>query len=75
MRLSCKKIKLRPNNFDLTKLDFIRLLFAVKLAKSLTEETLLINIDQSSINRNININLSWGLKLVEDECRNSSFVR
>ena len=74
MRLSYKKIKPRPNNVDLTKLYFIRSLFAVKLAQSLTEETLLINLDQSSINRNIRINRSWGLTGVEIECKNSSFI-
>ena len=56
MRLSYKKTKPRPNNVDLAKLDFIRSLFAVKLAKSFTEETLLIYIDQSSFNRIIKTN-------------------
>ena len=53
MNLSYKRIKPKPNNIDLVKLDLIRLQFAVKLAKSLNEETLTINLDQSSINRNI----------------------
>ena len=58
MNLSCKRIKPRPNNVDLVKLDLIRLLFAVKLAKSLNEETLIINLDRSSINQNIKTNRS-----------------
>ena len=58
MNLSCKRIKSWPNNVDLVKLDLIRLLFAVKLAKSLNEETLIINLDQSSINQNIKANRS-----------------
>ena len=53
MNLSYKRIKPRLNNVDLVKLDLIRLLFAVKLAKSLNEETLISNLDQSSISQNI----------------------
>ena len=75
MNLSYKKIKPRPNNIDLMKLDFIRSLFAVKLANSIDEQTLIINLDQSSINRNIKTNRSWGLRGAEIEWKNSNFVR
>ena len=53
-----KRILPGPNNVDLVKLYLIRLLFAVKLAKSLNEETLIMNLDKSSINQNIKTNRS-----------------
>ena len=62
MNLSYKRIKPRLNSVDLVKLDLIRLLFAVKLAKSLNEETLISNLDQSSISQNIKTNRSREIK-------------
>ena len=43
------------------------MLFAFKFSKLLNEETLIINIDQSSINRHIKPNNSWWLKGAEIE--------
>ena len=60
LNLSYKKVKPRPNNIDMNKLKLIRALFAFKFAKLLNEDTLIINIDQSSINRHIKSNRSWG---------------
>ena len=73
MNLTYKRVKPRPNNVDLVKLDLTRKLFAVKIVKYLSETTLIINMDQSSINRNIKFNRSWGLKGVEIELKNSIF--
>ena len=56
------------------KLDFIRSLFAVKLTKSIDEQTLIINLDISSINRNIKTNRSWGLRDAEIDWKNWNFV-
>ena len=73
MKLTYKRVKPRPNNVDLSKLNWIRKLFSVKIAKSLSETTLVINMDQSSINRNMRSNRSWGFRGVEIESKNSSF--
>ena len=48
-------------------------MFAVTIAKALSETTLLINMDQSSINRNMRSNRSWGFKGVEIESKNTNF--
>ena len=45
MKQSYKRVKPRPNNVDLFRLNWIRKLFAVKIAKALSETTLLINMD------------------------------
>ena len=73
MKLSYKRVKPRPNNVDLFRLNWIRKLFAVKIAKALSETTLLINMDQSSINRNMRSNRSLGFKGVEIESKNTNF--
>ena len=74
LNLSYKKVKPRPNNIDMNKLKWIRALFAFKFAKLLNEDTLIINIYQSSINRHIKSNRSWGLKGAEIESKNIIFA-
>ena len=53
MRLSFKRVKSRPDNVNLQKIESIRKLFTVTLSKSISKNTLLINIDESSINRSV----------------------
>ena len=74
MKISFKKVKSRPTNIDLEKIDKIKSLFAVKLSKEITSNTLLINIDETSINRFVKTNYSWGYKLKPIESRNTSFT-
>ena len=52
----------------------IRNLFAVKFSKFISKDTLLINIDESSINRNTKLQYSWWFKGVPIESQNSLFV-
>ena len=59
MRLSYKKVKPRPKNIDFDKLNSVRLLFTYKTAKLLNETTLIINLDQSSMNRHMKTDKSW----------------
>ena len=73
MRLTYKKVKPRPNNINLCKLEMIRVLFSIKITKLLNDSTLVINMDQSSINRHMKSNRSWGLRGAEIECKNSNF--
>ena len=54
---SFKQVKPRPSSMDLEKLKFVRLLFKVEFLKQVTSDTLIINIDESSISRHIKPNL------------------
>ena len=65
--LCFKKVKSRPSNIDFNKIKFIRKLFALKFAKIVSSQVLVVNIDESSINRGIMSNYSWGLKGVPIE--------
>ena len=71
--LSFKRVKPRPSNIDMNRIKLIRKLFALKFAKIITNEMLVINIDESSINRWITANYSWILKGVPVESKNSLF--
>ena len=62
LQLSFKRVKSRPTNINLQKINRIRSHFAVKLSKEISTDTLLINIDESSINRDVKTNYSWGYK-------------
>ena len=53
LMLRFKKIKQRPNNIGLYKVKLKRRLFALRFAKVVSEKTLIVNIDESSINRGI----------------------
>ena len=73
LMLRFKRIKQRPNNIDLYKVKLIKRLFALRFAKVVSEKTLIVNIDESSINRGISTKYSWGIKGIPIECRNSPF--
>ena len=72
--LSFKRVKSRPNSIDLNRINSIRNLFSIKFAKIVTEKTLIINIDESSINRNVKSVYSWGVKGLPIESQNSVFA-
>ena len=71
VNLSFKKVKSRPRNIDLLKIKATRNLFAIKFSKIISEKLLLINIDESSINRSVKNAYSWGVKGYPIECQNS----
>ena len=60
--LSFKRVKSRPNSIDMDRIKSIRSLFSIKFAKIVTWKTLLINVDESSINRKVKTSYSWGFK-------------
>ena len=74
LKLSFKRVKSRSNNIDLKKINSVRNLFAIKFSKVITDDTLVINIDEVSINKDTKINYSWGLKGKDIEVWNSSFI-
>ena len=61
------RVKICPNNANLQKIHMIRGLYAVKLSKSISNNTLLVNIDESLINRKNKNSLSWSFKDVPTE--------
>ena len=72
INLSFKRVKLRPSNINLDKIFSIRNLFTFKISKTISKETLLINIDESFINRNIKSNCSRGFKGSPIETQNAA---
>ena len=74
MKLSYKRVKSRPNGVDIDRINTIRSLFSVKLAKFINSQALLINIDESSINRNVKSHYSWGFKGIPIETNNSAIT-
>ena len=72
--LSFKKVKPRPNNIDICRVKIIRKLFVFKLTKLISYKTLVINIDESSLNRRISTQYTWGFKGTPIESKNSPFI-
>ena len=56
LNLGYKRVQPKPNNIDLNRVKAIKQLFIVKILKKVTSDTLVINIDENSINRYIKIN-------------------
>ena len=71
--LSFKKAKSRPNGINFDRVKIIRKLFAIRLTKLLSDSTLLINIDESSLNRKITTKYTWGFKGIPIETKNNPF--
>ena len=74
LNMSYKRVKSRPINFNLKKINNIKSLFAVKYLKEVSTETLMINVDESSLNREIKSNYSWSIKGKSIETKNISFT-
>ena len=74
LNLTYKRIKPRPNSINFDKVKACRQLFAIKFSQLLSKNSLVINIDDTSINRHIKINYFWSLKGKQYEARNSPFV-
>ena len=70
--LTFKRVKSRPNSIDLKRVCSIRNLFAIKFSKVVSKDALLINIDESSINRSVKIAYSWGVNGQPIEFQNIS---
>ena len=53
LKLRFKKMKSRPSNIDFDRINVVQNLFSVKFSKLVTKDTLLVNIDESPISKNI----------------------
>ena len=56
------------------KINSVRNLFEIKFSKVITDDTLVMNIDEASISRNTKTNYSWGLKGKDIEVWNFYFI-
>ena len=74
LNLTYKRTKPRPNSINFDKVKACRQLFALKFSQLLSNSSLVINIDETSINRHIKINYSWSLKGKQYEAKNSPFI-
>ena len=76
LELNCsfKKVKPRPSCINMDKICAVRQLFAVRFWQQITSNTLVVNIDETSINRHIKSNFSWGIIGIPKEAINSPFV-
>ena len=73
LNLSFKRVQPRPNSINLNRVKAIRQLFILKFLNEITTDYLIINIDETSINRHIRTNYSWCLKGTSKEVVNSPF--
>ena len=60
LKLSFKRVKSRSNSINFHKINSVRRLFSIKFSKFIDANTLVINIDEASINRNTKQNYFWG---------------
>ena len=74
LNLSFKRVQPRPNSINLNRVKAIRQLFILKFLNEITTDYLIINIDETSINRHIRTNYSWCLKGTSKEVVNSPFL-
>ena len=74
LKLSFKRVNPRPNRINIEKLKWTRLLFIVNFCKAITANTLIVNIDEASINRHITKNYSWTIKGKQWEALNTPFT-
>ena len=73
INLRYKRLKPRLVSWNFEKLKHVRLLFAVEFWKRIKPETLIISIDESSINQHIQRNNSWSSKGCPWEAINSFY--
>ena len=69
LNLTYKRVKTRPNNVDFNKINASRQLFAIKISKLIKISSLVINIDETSINRHIKSSYSWSKKGKANEAK------
>ena len=74
LKLGFKSVKSRSNNIDLDKIKTFWFLFDIKITHIIDRNTLIVNIDEASINKSTKLNYPWGLKGMQIEVWNSSFA-
>ena len=72
--ISFKRVKSRPRNIDLKKINSTWNLFAINFSKMILEKSLLTNIDESSINRSVKNAYSWRVIGHPIECQTSALA-
>ena len=74
LNLSFKRVKSRPNSISMPRINLVRRVFSIRFSQLVSTDSLLINIDESSINRGSRPNYSWYLKGLPIETCNSTFT-
>ena len=74
LHLSFKRWKPRPNTINMQKLKLWRILFCIKFIWSLDSETLIANVDESTISRHSQLFYSWSQKGQPQEFKNTLFT-
>ena len=59
MKLSYKKGCKRRIDIDQNRLSYVRLLYSIRMAKHINEDILMVNIDKTSLNREVLNQRSW----------------
>ena len=72
-KLSYTRCKSKPNTIDLNKVKVSRCLFEIKFSQAIDSSTLIINVDESSINRKTKLNYAWSVKDNPKEYQNTPF--
>ena len=70
--LSYTRCRSRPNN-NLSRVNSSRYLFTVRFSQIFGSRTLIINVDESSINRNTKLNYAWSVRNDPKEYQNTPF--
>ena len=70
---SYRRISSRPNNVDFLKIRACRNLFSVRLGKWLQQTSVIMNVDECSINYKTKSNYSWTPKYEWKDFQNASF--
>ena len=68
--MSYKRVNSRPKQFDFESLSAARTLYWTQFLWDLSQDTLMINIDETIFNRNWKINYSWSLRGLAKEWQN-----
>ena len=70
---SFKRFSSKPINIDLEKLSKLRKIFSIKFSKNVNEDTLIINVDESTLSRSCKSFYSWSKKGQSTEFKNIIF--
>ena len=73
LNYSFKRVSSKPTNLDLQKLLKLRKIFALKFLEIADEDTLIINVDESTISRTCKLCYSWSKKGKTSEFKNTIF--
>ena len=72
--LSYQRVKSRPNTIDFGRIFVSKTYFTIRFPQIIDRDTLIVNVDESSINRHMKSMYSWGIRGRPIEAQNSPFA-